>query len=246
MSTTPLPLSPEPFSDVERARWRSGRLSAYPQPGRSEDAEGIEQRLPDEPDLPIDPDEPVLFVPDHLSAGPVPLVVLFHGATSRPSEVLPTFEEHAQREGFLVLAPKSIDYTWDVIVNGGFGPDVAALDSALSEVFSAFDIDPDRIAIAGISDGASYALSLGLANANLFKRVFAFSPGYFAQGYREGHPKIFISHGREDPVLPIEKTSWRIVSVLKTAGYEVDFREFTGGHEAPADLVDVTVDLLTA
>jgi phospholipase/carboxylesterase len=255
MTLPPVDSGATPFSETEIARWRAGRLSSTPAPGKPPVAG---ERLPvgsgsnaarpanqDEPEA-LDPDEPVMFVPDRLPAGPVPLVVLLHGATSNPADVLPIMEEQAQRRGFLVLAPKSIDYTWDVIVGGQFGPDVAALDSALSEVFSEFDVDPERVAVAGISDGASYALSLGLANGDLFKHVLAFSPGYFAPGHREGHPRIFISHGREDVVLPIEKTSWRVVSLLKRTGYQVDFREFTGGHEAPAEMVDAAMDSLTA
>ena len=38
-------------------------------------------------------------------------------------------------------------------------------------------IDPSRIAMAGFSDGASYSLSVGLANGDLFSAVFGFSPG---------------------------------------------------------------------
>ncbi len=188
----------------------------------------------------------MLFVPDELPPGQLPLVVLLHGARSTPAEVLPLMEDQAQRRGVLLLAPKSIDYTWDVIVGGAFGPDVAALDSALSEVFEQFDVDPERIAVAGISDGASYALSLGLANGDLFKRVVAFSPGYFAAGHRGTRPDFFISHGREDRVLPIEKTSWRVVSLLKRTGHQVDFHEFTGEHEAPPDMVAAAMDFLAA
>jgi phospholipase/carboxylesterase len=236
--------TPEGFSEEELAGWRTGRLFARPAPtvgaappsGRAESVGG-DAGAPD-------PDEPVLFVPEPLPAGPLGLVVLLHGARSTPADVLPLLEDQAQRGAFLLLAPKSIDYTWDVIVDGGFGPDVAALDSALVEVFAQFEVDPDRIAVAGISDGASYALSLGLANGSLFTRVLAFSPGYFAQGHREGRPKIFISHGREDRVLPIDRTSWKIVSVLTRAGYPVDFREFTGGHEAPADVVELAARTL--
>jgi phospholipase/carboxylesterase len=45
-------------------------------------------------------------------------------------------------------------------------------------------------------------------------------------------------------VLPIDRTSWKIVSVLTRAGYPVDFREFTGGHEAPADVVELAARTL--
>ncbi len=232
------------FSEAQIAWWRSGRLSAAPPPSRP----GVPSVAADSPEdvvVPTEPDEPVLFVPDELPAGPVPLVVLLHGAQSTPADVLPIMEAEAQRRGVLLLAPKSIDYTWDVIVGGAFGPDVAALDSALSEVFERFDVDPSRIAVAGISDGASYALSLALANGDLFRRVVAFSPGYFAAGHRGTRPDIFVSHGRQDTVLPIEKTSWRVVSLLKRTGHHVTFREFDGGHEAPPEMVAAAMDFLT-
>jgi predicted esterase len=41
----------------------------------------------------------------------------------------------------------------------------------LSFVFDAYPVDPERIAVSGFSDGASYALSLGLINGTLFSQV---------------------------------------------------------------------------
>ena len=64
-------------------------------------------------------------------------------------------------------------------------------------------LDPDRLSVGGFSDGASYALTLGLANGDVFRRVVAFSPasrrptpprqaGVLRQprgpGRRAGHP----------------------------------------------------------
>lgn len=59
----------------------------------------------------------------------------------------------------------------------GFGPDVLYLNKALHHVFNRYSIDPSRLAVAGFSDGASYALSLGVANGDLFSHIIAFSPG---------------------------------------------------------------------
>ncbi|HEY0498453.1 MAG TPA: hypothetical protein VGD48_22120 [Kutzneria sp.] len=163
--------------------------------------------------------------------GPVPLVVLLHGAGSNPERVLTVTKG---REA-LVYAPKSGARTWDAI-HGNFGPDVEALDRALTELFEHFAIK--TTAIVGFSDGASYALSLGLANGTLFDNVVAFSPGFVVPGARAGKPEVFVSHGRQDGVLPIEGTSRRIVPALRIVGYRVDYREFTGGHEVPASVAD--------
>jgi phospholipase/carboxylesterase len=116
--------------------------------------------------------------------------------------------------------PESRGQSWDVI-RGGFGPDVAFLDAALRRAFDALPVDPARIAIGGFSDGASYALTLGLANGDLFARILAFSPGFAAPPGTIGRPSVFISHGRSDEVLPIGPCSRRLVPRLRAAGYDL-------------------------
>jgi predicted esterase len=95
---------------------------------------------------------------------------------------------------------------------------------------------PARIAIGGFSDGATYALSLGLINGDLFRRVVAFSPGFVVEGMPRGTPQFFISHGAADPILPIDRCSRLIVSGLRKRGYDVTLHEFDGGHEIPAGI----------
>ena len=85
--------------------------------------------------------------------------------------------------------------------------------------------------MAGFSDGASYALGVGLAFGARFSEIMAFSPGFVAQaGQSAGMPHIFVSHGRDDSVLPIARTSRRLVPALQAAGYSVHYEEFDGGH----------------
>src|SRR5436190_993778 len=80
----------------------------------------------------------------------------------------------------------------------GFGEDVAFLNRALESVFARLAVDPARVAIGGFSDGATYALSLGLANGDLFPRVVAFSPGFIISAPPHGRPRFFLSHGISD------------------------------------------------
>jgi phospholipase/carboxylesterase len=89
------------------------------------------------------------------------------------------------------------------------------------------------VAVGGYSDGASYALSLGIANGDLFTHVMAFSPGFMTPAGQVGSPRIFVSHGTRDGWLPIESCSRRIVPRLEGAGYEVHYREFEGPHVVP-------------
>jgi predicted esterase len=104
---------------------------------------------------------------------------------------------------------------------GGYGPDVEFIDRALDWAFNRLTLDTRRLAITGFSDGASYALSLGITNGDLFMRVIAFSPGFMAPATRRGKPQVFVSHGTRDRVLPIKRCSRRIVPQLDHAGYRV-------------------------
>jgi len=101
-----------------------------------------------------------------------------------------------------------------------------------------------RIGLAGFSDGATTALSLGLANGGLFSQLGAFSPGFVADGKRVGKPRIFVSHGIRDGGFPIASTGRPIVSKLRQAGYQVEFQEFDGPHTVPFDKLVRVMDRL--
>ena len=190
----------------------------------------------------------VLQVPANTGNKPTPLIVLLHGAGGSGQGILEYLGPAAEGVGAAILAPDSRGRSWDALSAkprdvldivtlqrrlSGFGPDVEFLDRALARVFATVAIDPARIVAAGFSDGATYALSLGLINGGLIKRIIAFSPGFVVPGPTRGRPAIFVSHGRGDDILPIDRCSRRIVPDLKARGYDVTYREFDGGHEVP-------------
>jgi phospholipase/carboxylesterase len=187
----------------------------------------------------------VLQLPAKLSTAPLPLIVLLHGAGGAGAGILRRLGAVADEAGVAVLAPDSREGTWDVI-RGGFGPDVTFLNRALERVFDTVAIDPARLSIGGFSDGASYALSIGLINGDLFQRIIAFSPGFVVDGSATGKPRIFISHGTADTILPIDRCSRAIVPRLRKRGYDIIFREFGGGHEVPPAIAREGMDLVVA
>jgi phospholipase/carboxylesterase len=174
---------------------------------------------------------------------PCPLVILLHGAGSTGQAAMAVLGDLADEHGLVLLAPDSRGSTWDVI-RGGFGPDVEFIDRALERVFAGCAVDPARIALAGFSDGASYALSLGIGNGDLFTHLLAFSPGFTAPPTPVGRPRVFVTHGVDDGVLPIDRCSRRLVPWLRAAGYEVAYTEFAGGHGVPPDLARAAVGWL--
>jgi phospholipase/carboxylesterase len=81
---------------------------------------------------------------------------------------------------------------------GGYGPDVEFIDQALKQMFDRLPVDARRLAVTGFSEGASYVLSVGLPNGDLFTHVIAFSPGFASPAAYRGKPPVFVSHGTHD------------------------------------------------
>jgi predicted esterase len=177
--------------------------------------------------------------------GKTPVLVLLHGAGGRGPGIPRRLGALPEELGITVVAPDSQGSTWDAI-RGGFGADVAALNRELERLFQSVPVDPERLAIGGFSDGATYALSLGLVNGDLFNRILAFSPGFIVDGPSHGTPAVFISHGTADPILPIEDSSRRIVPALRRRGYAVTFREFDGRHQIPPEIAREGLEWLLA
>ncbi len=178
----------------------------------------------------------ILQVPKSSSNAPLPLLVFLHGATQSAEDMFWYLDSVPDETGLAILAPNARETTWDAIADS-FGPDVQFLNRALERVFQMVRIDPSRIAIGGFSDGATYALSLGLINGDLFNRVTAFSPGFIIEGASHGKPSFFISHCTRDQILPIDRCGRRVAADLKSRGYAVTFREFDGRHEVPKDVM---------
>ena len=215
----------------------SGRLSARPStPPKSPASPGVQ---------PLNLDgarDAHLYVPSgYRHDYPAPFALILHGAGQNGSNFLDRWREPADRGGIVLLAPDSRGRTWDMLL-GGFGSDVRFIDRALAAVFSRCAVDPGHLAIEGFSDGASYALSLGLGNGDLFTEIIANSPGFMRPAAQVGRPRIYIGHGTEDQILPIDLCSRSLAPSLERAGYDVTYEEFIGGHRLPAEIVGRAID----
>jgi phospholipase/carboxylesterase len=206
-----------------------GRLDSRP-------ASGAHGSCPDAGLHPLDlgPGVDALLAVPPGDAGPRPLLVFFHGAGGTAAQGIATVGDLAAERGVLLLATSSAATTWDLLA-GGWGRDVAVLDAALDVVFATCAVG--RVGFAGFSDGASYALSLGLGNGDLGEVVLAFSPGFVAPAAVRGRPRIWISHGTGDRVLPVDACGRRVARALSGEGYAVTYEEFDGGHVVPPRLV---------
>lgn len=183
----------------------------------------------------------LVHIPGPPPATGLPLVIMFHGAGASADQSMALLGLPAAEAGVALLATDAVSPSWDLL-HGGYGPDVSRLDNAIATILRTGSIDPLRVAIAGFSDGASYALSLGLDNGDRIICVLAFTPGFAAPVRRHDAPRIFVSHGIHDEVLPIGRTSRRLVPALRDLRLDVRYEEFDGGHTVPEEIARLALD----
>jgi len=184
------------------------------------------------------------YLPKGHTAAPAPVLVALHGAGGQANDTLTSFREFADANGIVLLIPQSAKGTWDMIedlksrlglemnVQPRYGKDLKMIDVALADLFTKVAVDPARVGIMGFSDGATYALSVGTANPQLFHRVIAFSPGPAFVGKSAPDQYVFISHGENDNVLPFA-TARGHAAKLRVRHVPVEFEKFDGRHEVP-------------
>ncbi|MDB5204974.1 MAG: phospholipase [Flavisolibacter sp.] len=224
---------------AKRDGYKTGYLTAQPgsRKAQNETASGLQPLLLNQKK------ECLLYVPANYDPGtPAALALMLHGAGGVAAHGISYIQGYADAKNIILLSPASHDYSWDIIAADSFGTDVIFIDHALSYVFDRFSIDPSRVAIGGFSDGASYALSIGLGNGDLFTHIIAFSPGFYYTFENMGKPSVYISHGKADDVLPIDSCSRRIIPKLKREGLAIVYEEFDGRHEIPPSISKGAVD----
>ena len=206
------------------------------------------------------PDDAIAYVP--ASAGPrPPLLVLLHGAGHRQREMLERFIPEADTRGIVLLAPTSQGITWDTVETAEEPPsrdsplanavvrrfsssrDAGRVAAAIAALAKQVPVDPDRTVLAGFSDGATFALAMGMSRAYPFAAVIAWSPGIAIKVTNPARGRrVFISHGRQDRILRFADTCGEIVPLVESEGAIVTFMPFDGDHEAPPAVKDGFLD----
>jgi phospholipase/carboxylesterase len=150
---------------------------------------------------------------------PWPLVVALHGAYSHGRDFIWTWLREARSRRFLLLAPSSRGTTWSFKM---IDVDATALSSMIEYVSARWSIDPSRILLTGISDGASYALICGLRENSPFTAFAPIAAGavhpsnfQHARGRR-----IYWVHGALDWMFPVQ-IAQQACTLLKEAGADV-------------------------
>ena len=185
-----------------------------------------------------------------------PLLLLLHGAGMSASGFIEGARAEADRCRCLLLSVQSKGPTWDTVrlvrrasldgvtdVYRLFGADTDRIELALSRAIKAGDADAQSILLVGFSDGASFALTLGIANRSIFRGVVAIAPGFYVETASIGsRQRLFIAHSPSDRILPFNRTRDDIVAPLKRGGFELRFRSFEGGHTVIPSILAEGVD----
>ena len=252
------------LAQIATAPAQAAPPTARPEPVGSEadrsSQSGGQRRLVSHAHLFALPGGAVGYVPASAPAHP-PLLVLLHGAGHRQTEMVEHFEAEADMRGLVLLAPDSAGETWDAVESAKEPPSIDSplanrlshrfvssrdekrVDAAIANLASIVPIDRARTVLAGFSDGATFALAMGLSASEHFAAVIAWSPGIAIRDVSPARGRrVFVSHGRQDPILKFDVTCGEIVPLLQSEGADVTFLPFDGGHDAPPPVKDAFLD----
>jgi len=181
-----------------------------------------------------------LYVPEAGDGqAPMPLVVALHGGHGHGRDFLWSWLREARSRQVLVMAPTSRDRTWSIM--GGEDVDAEALREMVGSVAARYPVDPARVLLTGMSDGATYVLQCGLRDGMPFTHLAPacgmLHPILFADGRlarARGRP-IYLIHGALDWMFPVH-TARMAREALLGAGARLVYREIEDlSHTYPRD-----------
>lgn len=187
------------------------------------------------------------------SANKSPLLILLHGHGSNENDLfglansIPDNWNVVSVRGSYKLAGNS--YRWyDVnMVNGKIAINIEQEEESrikliqlISKISQKYDVDSQKIIVAGFSQGANMAQSLGLSEPNLIVGFGVFSGRfveefipYISDSIAFKNSKAFISHGSGDNMLPKTYAEENITK-LKDLGIQLTYCEDTNAHSISA------------
>jgi len=158
----------------------------------------------------------------------LPLVVLFHGWTGSAEDVEANtgFGDKADREGFILAIPNGTEGVgglrgW----NCGFldlgkpkADDVKFTTDVLDQVERDLCVDPNRVYVAGHSNGAMMAYDLGAKLSGRIAAIAVVSGTIGIPGSQvadpEGPVSAIILHGKEDPTVPYDASHEGLIKAI--------------------------------
>jgi len=124
------------------------------------------------------------------------------------------------------------------------------LTEVIEVVLQRCGLSPAQLLLGGFSQGAMLAVETALrglatppAKLCLYSGALICEPLWKPLATRLSQTQILQSHGRYDPILPLQTGLW-LREMLQGAGCQVQFIEFNGPHTIPQQALDQTSQLL--
>ena len=148
-----------------------------------------------------------LFVPEDLDRdAPAPLVMALHGGGGHGRQFLWSWLRAARTAGAILVAPTSTARTWPLM---GADRDTPRLLEIVAQVRARQAVDPQRLLLTGMSDGATFSYVSALPSdgpwTHLAPFAGAFHPmllEFVGAGRLRGLP-IYLAHGALDWMFPV-------------------------------------------
>lgn len=171
-----------------------------------------------------------LYVPEYWDASERwPLVVALHGGSGHGRDFLWTWLREARSRGVIVLSATARDRTWSII-DPEHDIDAEPLLANVAQVMERWNVDPDKVLLTGMSDGATYAMLHGLMENVPYTHLAALSGVFHPLNMINGNilraagKPIYVVHGLMDWMFPID-VAQMTRDQLTAVGAELVYRE---------------------
>jgi polyhydroxybutyrate depolymerase len=175
-----------------------------------------------------------------------PLVIVLHGTNGTPERMETTtgFTQLADEEGFIVVYPKSRDYTWNILIPN-FDPSIYKNDDAgfiaalIDRLVMNYHVDRKRVYLAGLSQGGFMAFCAASQYPEKITAIGAVA-GRSVNNIYSFHPLPFIYfHATDDQIVPITAygSQWG-VTIPNVDDMIAKFIQINGCTETPDIILD--------
>ena len=181
----------------------------------------------------------VLLTPDEIDpARSYPLITVLHGAGRQDEMLVKACRGEPERRQALFFVPRSVAPTWDLITGNGRA-DLDFLHYAYDLIYRRYPVAANAQCLIGYSDGASYALSLGLSNPGFFSALMVWAAGFVVLDPATADaaarkPRLYLEYGTHDELFGFEQIALPMKRNLEKAGYDVTFSVDEGGRHWPS------------
>lgn len=202
--------------------------------------------------------EPLFQLERAAGGEPEGLLLLHHGRGTDERDLIALADHLDPERRLRVVTPRaplrlpgSPGYHWYLVPRVGY-PDPETFEAARAALAELHDrlweetgVGPERTVLGGFSMGAVMSFAMGLsAERPRVAGILAFS-GFVptVEGWQPSlddrtATRVFISHGRNDPVIGVE-FAHRARQLLEDGGFDLTYRESELGHQIdPAHLRD--------